>query len=55
MAGLRFDFTLLTSYLHYFMDAGRRDEILGSEIKDFITILRAQQASRALACLRQFP
>lgn len=28
---------LLISYLHCFMDAGSRDEILGSEIKDFVT------------------
>lgn len=37
MADLGFDFTFLTSYLHNFTDAGRRSELLGSEIKDFIT------------------
>lgn len=37
MVGLGFEFTLLTSYLPYFTDADRRDEILRSEIKGFIT------------------
>ena len=37
MAGLGFEFTLLTSYLPYFTAAERRDEILRPEIKDFIT------------------
>lgn len=37
MAGLGFDFTFLTSFLHNFTYFGKRDEFLGSEIKDFIT------------------
>lgn len=51
MAGLGFDFTLLTSYLPYFMDASRRDESLGSEIEDFIT--HGTASSMVLACLLQ--
>lgn len=51
MAGLGFDFTLLTSYLPYFMDASRRDESLGSEIKDFIT--HGTASCMVLACLLQ--
>lgn len=35
MAGLGFEFTLLINYLPYLMDAGRGDEILGSEIEGF--------------------
>ena len=37
VAGLGFEFTLLINYFPYLMDAGREDEILGSEIEDFFT------------------